>query len=103
MSRRVRLEPDIIMPAQFFDARQRRELEPQRKLAIAILRDAIDCYREHARSEASPSRQLFVDAEAWITSCDRDYCFSFENVCELLGMDPDWIRQRVLGARSSRH
>lgn len=86
------------MPAQYFDTRQCRELEPQRRLAIAILRDAIECYREHAGCPTSPSRQLFVDAEAWITSRDREYCFSFENVCDLLGMDPDWIRQQVCRA-----
>jgi hypothetical protein len=36
------------------------------------------------------------DAEEWILSRDHAYLFSFENVCEALGYDAEYLRQGLL-------
>src|SRR5215468_3981998 len=36
-------------------------------------------------------------AEAWIAAVDREWPFSFQNVCEALGIDPDALRAALLG------
>jgi hypothetical protein len=38
------------------------------------------------------ARQLFLDAEEWIAADDRTWFFAFENVCDALDLDPDYVR-----------
>jgi len=45
--------------------------------------------------EGSGRRNLQLRREAgrWLTSDDRSWCFSFERICEAVGLDPDCIRR----------
>jgi hypothetical protein len=88
------LQPDTLLPSQYFAALKRKgNQEPERRLAIAVLQDAVDCYQKHLRARDRKARQLFVDAEEWITSDDRGWPFSFENVCDLLQINPEYLRR----------
>ena len=90
-------QPDILLPAQFFSTLRRKGAqEPERRLVIAILEDAVDCFRKHLFARDHKSRQLFTDAESWILSEDRDWPFSFENICELLDLNPEYLRRGLL-------
>lgn len=60
---------------------------------LAVLEDAIDCYRKYAFAKDGPGRQLFADASGWISCDDRGWCFSFENICEALEINPDYLRR----------
>ena len=101
-------QPDIVLPAQFFATLRRRSIQdPERRLVIAILEDAVDCFQKHLWARQHKARQLFEDAEAWILSEDREWPFSFENICELLDLNPEYLRrglqawkQRELDGRS---
>ncbi len=35
------------------------------------------------------------DAVAWLGSTDRDWPFSFENICDALDMDPGHVRREL--------
>jgi hypothetical protein len=70
-----------------------RTVEPQRRLAAALLTDAIGCYQTHAGAEDPVSRRLFAEAEAWIRSTDSRHVCSFESVCEILDLDPAFVRR----------
>jgi hypothetical protein len=62
---------------------------------LAVLNDALATY---ARDAAVPDRRrhrLAADAEQWLFSDDRDWPFSFVNVCDALGIDVAWLRARV--------
>ncbi len=86
--------PDILLPSQFFAAMKRRvPQEAEYRLVVALLQDAIECYQKHLRSRDPKARQLFVDAETWITSDDREWAFSFVNVCDLLGLNAGYLRR----------
>jgi hypothetical protein len=90
-------QPDILLPAQFFSTLRRKGAqEPERRLVIAILEDAVDCFRKHLFARDHKSGQLFGDAESWILSEDRDWPFSFENICELLDLNPEYLRRGLL-------
>jgi hypothetical protein len=39
------------------------------------------------------------EVDAWFASDDRQWPFSFRNVCRALGLDPDDVRGRVAGVR----
>ena len=86
-------EPDILLPIQYFAALKRKKYScGEHRLLIAIIQDAIECFQKHLHARDSKRRQLFVDAEVWITDVDDEGPFSFNNVCELLGMNPEYLR-----------
>jgi hypothetical protein len=87
------LQPDTLLPSQYFAALKRKGAhEPERRLAVAILQDAVDCFQKHLRARDRKARQLFVDAETWIGSEDRSWPFSFENICDLLQINAEYLR-----------
>jgi len=91
------LQPDTLLPSQYSAMMKRKSAhEPERRLAVAVLEDAIDCFRKHLDSRDPKAQQLFVEAEEWICSADRSWPFSFENVCDLLDMNPEYLRRGLI-------
>jgi hypothetical protein len=96
-------QPDVLTPSQFFDRlRRRSEHDGERRLMIAVLEDAIDVFRKRAGSRDRRGRQMFEEAEAWIEGTDRSWLYAFENVCDVLGIDAEYLRGglRKLKART---
>jgi hypothetical protein len=90
-------QPDILIEAQFQSSHQRRfHLDPERVLMLAVLQDAVVCFQEHVVAECKRKQSLYREAEEWISSTDRAYLFSFENVCEALGFDANYMRDGLL-------
>jgi len=88
------LQPDTLLPTQYFAALRRKGThEAERRLAIAVLQDAVDCFQKHLFARDRKARQLFVDAEQWIGSDDRSWPFSFENICDLLQINAAYVRR----------
>jgi hypothetical protein len=71
-------------------------LLPEKALLMAILRDAIDCYRKHISARDHGRKPMSHEAEQWIMNDEDDWVFSFSNVCDLLGLDPYYIRRCIL-------
>jgi hypothetical protein len=63
---------------------------------LAMLQDAVSRFQEHALTACKREQGLQRDAEEWILCRDRAYLFSFENVCDALGYDADFMRQGLL-------
>jgi hypothetical protein len=96
-------QPDTLLPSQFFDrVRRRTEHDGERRLMIAVLEDAVDVYRKQAGNRDARGQQLFGEAEQWIEDPDRTWLFSFQNICDVLGLDADYMRRglRTLKARA---
>lgn len=95
--------PDLLLASQYADrVRPAAEaLSPERRLMAAVLEDAVHVYRTHAAAASARQRALFEEAEAWIESTDRSWIFSFESICDHLGIDPDYLR-RGLRAHKDR-
>ena len=90
-------QPDILIDAQFqLTQRRRFHLEPERVLMLAVLQDAVFCFQDHAVAKCKRKQSLYRDAEEWISCTDRSYPFSFENVCEALGFEPDYLREGLM-------
>ena len=84
---------DAVMPEQFFDTMRRTKyLEPEKALLLAILEDAIHNYRKYSLAHDRVGQERFAEAEHWIMHAENDWIFSFKNVCELLGLDPEYLR-----------
>ena len=87
-------QPDTLLPSQFFDrVRRRSEHDGERRLMIAVLEDAVDVYRKQAGTQDPRGSQLFREAEEWIEDTDRSWLFSFQNICDVLDIDADYLRR----------
>jgi hypothetical protein len=90
-------QPDVLIDAQFQSTqRSRFHLDPERVLMLAVLQDAVACFQEHILAKCKRKQSLHREAEEWIANSDRSYLFSFENVCEMLGLDASYMRQGLL-------
>ncbi len=95
------LQPEIILPEQFF-AELRGRARGERLLLIAILEDAIHCFQKFLFATRPREQRLFREAERWMMEMgwrnpgeDAAPHFSFEQVCDVLGIDPDYLRGRL--------
>ncbi len=102
-----RSTPDVIMenvvglhqilPSQYFDASGGHRLTAEQRLMLALLADAINVYQQGAVSRATRKRLLYIDAERWIMAARAGaHGFSFDTVCEALGINPSVLRRRLV-------
>ncbi len=85
-------EPHVLLPTQ----QVRGQEIPERRLVSAILADAINCFQRQGLVSGRRNRRAAFESERWIMSCDRDWPFSFENICEVLDIDAKWLRSSLL-------
>ena len=86
-------EPDILLPNQYFAAfRRGRAVEGERRLMLAVLEDAVDSYRKYAIARDPREQACFLEAREWFLSDDRSWLFAFENICDVLEMNADYLR-----------
>ena len=72
----------------------------QRDLAAGILKQATQDLRRFRNPTGGIERELYFDAYHWFISNDYTWPFSFLNVCQLLDLDPEAVREEQLGERS---
>jgi hypothetical protein len=90
-------QPDMLLSAQYFEnLRRRTHFEPEKRLMLALLEDAINCYQDNWISRSGKKKRLFEDTEQWVLRTDGDWIFSFDNVCDALGLNPEYVRQGLL-------
>ncbi len=86
-------QPDPLTPYDYLRTSRRTvHLDPEKHLMHAILEEAIKTYRLHVSTKSKREHKLFLEAEQWIMDRNDDWLFSFENLCEVLGLDPDFVR-----------
>jgi len=91
---------DDILPEQFH-AEGVALRDPERRLRLAVLEDAIRELERYRGIVGGRARR--EDALAWFASDDREQPFSFANVCDALGLDPDYIRRGLARWRLMQH
>jgi hypothetical protein len=53
-------------------------------------------FQEHVLAQYLWEKKLFRKAEDWILEKNAEWLFSFENICETLQLNPDYIRRGLL-------
>jgi len=87
-------EPDTLLPIQYFEAmRKKHLLEGEKRLVLSVLEDAVECFMKCIDSATNKGQRLFRDADEWITTIDKRWVFSFDNVCEMLDVNPEYLRE----------
>lgn len=91
------LEPDIFLPSQFYgNGALSRQLEGEKRLMIAILKDAVECLEKYRGARSSAGKISYQSAIEWVEDTDTEWLYSFTNICELLGFDPNYLREQLL-------
>jgi hypothetical protein len=65
----------------------------ERRLMAAVLEDAVRTVLRPART--ATARRVREELR-WFASTDRRNPFAFERVCEALGIDPSYLRRRLV-------
>jgi len=95
-------QPDTLLPAQYFETFRRKSLEPEKRLMLAVLEDATVCFQKYIFARDGRGKNLFHAAEKWIMEEGNDWLFSFENICEVLGFNPQYIRQGLIRCKETK-
>jgi|InoplaM3SPM_1038593.scaffolds.fasta_scaffold04572_1 hypothetical protein len=86
--------PYSILPEQFFDARVKlTAVCPETALMYAVLEDAFLCFQQ--QFEAGKPVQSAREADDWFFKDNSRWLFSFVSVCDALGLQPKYIRQKL--------
>ena len=88
-------EPDTLLPEQYFSLLGRIPLQSEKRLLLAMLEDAVHCFQTYLLAKKPHERRLFQESEEWIESRDGLWFFSFENICDVLGINPSRMREAL--------
>jgi hypothetical protein len=76
-------------------------IAPERALATGVLHQAAADLRRFRDSKDAVGREVYFDARSWFMSNDREWPYSFTNVCDSLGLSPDDMRDEVFADEHS--
>jgi len=93
-----------ILPSQYYDVSGGHRLTGEQRLMLALLADAINVYQQGVLSRNTRKRLLFIDAARWIAAGPTNrHAFSFDTVCDALGINPNMLRRRMLAWKHQLH
>jgi hypothetical protein len=98
-------QAEIIRPTQFFESacvRARRHTGECQLLA-AVLAEAVDCFQKNLGANDVRKQKLFQEAEHWIMRKGDTFVFSFDHICDVLGIDPGCLRGHLQHWRDARN
>ncbi len=78
------------------ELRRKRVREGEEGLMLAILEEAIACFRKYVQARDERGKALFRDAEEWILERESEWIFSFDNICETLGINASYLRRGLI-------
>jgi hypothetical protein len=89
-------QADTLAAQQYQDTYRRKiPQQPEIRLMLAVLEDAINCYQDNIFAANKKRVQLFKEAEEWFISDDPSWIFSFVSVCSILNLEPDYFRMGI--------
>jgi len=90
----IELEPATLLPAQLYgNLGPDSSLVPEKRLLLAVLEEAVVTFQRYATDQGRRGRRLFREAEEWVVSDEAGWPCSFRNVCDVLDLDPAYLRQ----------
>jgi len=89
--------PDVLTPAQYYEGAraQRPDTRAIKRLMLAVLEDALRRLQNHAVNRDPVDRKALAEAETWILDRKAQGPFAFETICEVLGIQPDHLRDGI--------
>ena len=93
-----------LLPVQYLHDAARHRAEPEKCLALAVLQTVMyDCRTVEDPDMAGSARTRDTHGDgramAYVASRDRSWPYSFENLCDTLGVDAGHLRRRITRAQ----
>ena len=96
-------QADTLAPQQYQQSARRTLFqEPEQELMFAVLKDAICCFQKYASARDKMRTRLYLEARKWLMEEDNDWPFSFANICETIGLSPQYVRAGLLGRQEAK-
>ena len=97
-------QPDTLLPVEYLETVcSTIHPEAEKKLMLAVLEDALTCFQNYISTRDKWEMSLFCEAEEWIfVPDDNDPLYSFDNICDSLGLNPTYVREALLRWRYHR-
>jgi hypothetical protein len=73
---------------------------PEKGLAVGVLKQAAYDLRRYRTATKAADQELYLDAHSWVTAYDSSWPYSFMNVCKLLNLHPEIVREDLLADAS---
>jgi hypothetical protein len=96
---------DVLADLLYFKNHRRSDFAvPEKALMFAVLAEATETYQKNAFAKSARRQALFREVEEWFLGESAGYLFSFPTICEVLGFDPEFLRQGLRQWRTNgRH
>ena len=96
----TRWKIDVVLPTQYLRGADSSVGDPHKRLMAAVLQTVVDdcrgsAYRRARGYRTAIARRVVRKATAYMASADRTWPFSFENLCEALGLDASQLRTQL--------
>jgi hypothetical protein len=89
-------QPDVLVPAQYMATTKSKTYRgPELRLMLAVLEDAVWCFQNGLFSKDRKKQGLSRDAEEWIMEEEADWLFSFDEICDALGLESGYLRKHL--------
>jgi hypothetical protein len=80
------LASHVLLPSQYYDSRRRTPTDNAlHRLMLAVLADALECLSD--RGAGGGRRREAREAARWVEDENDDYPFSFNSICDALGIN----------------
>jgi hypothetical protein len=66
-------------------------------MVLAVLEQAFGDLEKYRFATRRRQQRLYMEAYKWVASDDREWPYSFVNLCESLNISPESVRQQLLG------
>ena len=95
----------VMLPVQYLRRSASTLAEPQIRLMAAVMQTVLDDLQGTAYARATGTRtegsgRARRQAIEFLTNRDRTWPYSFDNICDAIGLDAERIRQSVLDRSS---
>lgn len=87
------IQDDVTCAHRYFEIHRSPRLEPEKRLMLAVLQDALFCIQRYFRARDGRRQKSFWEAWQWFNEEGSDSIFAFENICESLGLEASYIRR----------
>lgn len=68
---------------------------PEQKLMKGVLEEALFTFESNFLLSSTRAKRLAQEVEDWILSRDFSYLYSFESICDHLGLNADYLRRKL--------
>ncbi len=90
-----------ILPSQYFALTGSHTLSSEQRLMLAVLVDAVNIIHSWRGHGSVRKRCLYTEAHEWVFTPGNGKPFSFESVCDGLGIEPATLRGRLSEANGN--